>query len=100
MQKEALSQVNIEIVLCLHSYLHLYEYFRRGFDALTKAGLEQTYAPPHEIGEYERTLNAHFADDRDFTEGIRVTLGNRAMTQDEVGSDADFLECWYVAQGG
>eukprot|EP00964_Phaeocystis_antarctica_P001217 scaffold647_cov70-Phaeocystis_antarctica.AAC.12 len=48
--------------------------------ALTKTSFKQTDAPPHEIGEDERTLNAHLADNRDFTEGIRVTLGNRAMT--------------------
>ena len=68
--------------------------------ALAKASFKQADAPPHEIGEYERTLNAHLADNRDGTEWIRVTLGDWAMTQDEVDSDAQRLEFWNVAQGG
>ena len=46
----------------------------------TKASLKQANAPPHEIGECERSLNANLADKRDFTEGIRRALANRGMT--------------------
>ena len=60
--------------------------------ALAKSSLKQADAAPHEIGEYKRTLNAHLANNRNFTEGVGRALIYWAMTQDKVDSDAQRLE--------
>ena len=65
----------------------------------TKADLKQASARPHEVGKNEGALDAHLTDKRDGSEGEGRALFNRAMTQDEVDSDAKFLEFRYVAQG-